>query len=630
MAASIIHRGPDGFGLYMADGCGMMSTRLAIVDLGGGWQPITNEDGTVVVVFNGEIYNHVELRPVLEARGHTFSTNCDTEVLVHLYEEHGDDLVTHLNGQFAFAIWDRRRRRLVAGRDRLGVRPLYYARGEDGLVFGSEVKALFASGEVAAAPDRTTLGEIASLWGVRAPRSPFEGVESLPPAHVLTFEKGKVTTRRYWTPPLLGDRSASDALPELEALLEDAVRIRLRADVPVGAYLSGGLDSSVTAALAQRHSPHRLRTFSVSFADPELDEAPFQEAVAKEIDSEHHVLHIQGPDLADALPQAVWHAEAPLVRTAPVPLMLLAQETRRAGITVVLTGEGADECFWGYDIFKETAVRAFCARAPESGVRPRLLDRLYPYQASSGGDMWRAFFLQAGKPDEPLFSHGPRMRLGARVADLFTAEQRAVLREDSALALEAAAAELPPVPRAAWVERETLLASYLLSAQGDRMACAHAVEGRFPFLDHRVWELAGSLRPSARLAGLREKAILRRAAASIVPAQAANRPKQPYRAPATSIFAGEGGGHPVLDALSHETVVGAGYFGADAVAGLKRRVLSGRAVSVRENMAFVFALTTQLWHDAFFRRLTLPAPRSTGDADVVLDQRGLEDADDDR
>ncbi len=384
MAAMLRHRGPDGYGLYRDDRIGLAHTRLSIVDLAGGAQPIHNEDRTVWVVFNGEIFNHVELRRELEARGHRFYTRSDTEVIVHGFEEWGAAAWEHFNGQFAFALWDDRERRLWLVRDPLGILPLHYARVDGRVVFASEAKALFATGYVPVRFDPHGIGEVFSLWSAPAPNTVFEGVQTVSPGTAVSFgERLHATTTAYWRPRIEESdgaprRSLDAVADDLEQQLSRAVQLRLRADVPVGAYLSGGLDSSVIAHLALAAKIGTLQTFSVRFENPAFDETPEQRRMAALLGTEHHEILCGDSDIRAALPEVVWQAETPLLRTAPVPLFLLSGLVRECGMKVVLTGEGADELLAGYSIFKEDKIRRFWARSPDSTARPALLARLHP------------------------------------------------------------------------------------------------------------------------------------------------------------------------------------------------------------------------------------------------------------
>jgi len=628
MAASIRHRGPDGYGFYTGQRVGFAHVRLSIVDIDGGAQPLTNEDGQVVVTYNGEIYNHPELRRELEARGHVFRTRSDTEILVHGYEEWGVDILQRLNGQFAFALYDRRTEVVFVARDRFGVRPFYYAQPNGSFYFGSEVKAILASEEVEASLDRRGLDEVFTFWAARPPRTAFAGIASLEPGTYGLLKDGALWLRRYYELDYPeAKEEPADVIERLDELMLRSVGMRLRADVPVGAYVSGGLDSSITAALASRASPHTLRTFSIGFDDPRFDESGFQRQVAEDVGSLHSTAAMNRDCIASSFADVLWHTETPILRTAPVPMYHLAKLTRERGIKVVLTGEGADELFLGYDLFKEDSVRRFCLRRPESTARQRLLDRLYPelIARGRGGEFWRRFFLESGSPSDPLFSHLPRFLLSARVKDFYTSEFRAGMGSVDVLA--ELRGSLPvryfgwsSLNKAAYLEMTTLLSPYLLSSQGDRMAMAHGIEGRFPFLDHHLYEFAASLPTGSRLRGLKEKEILRRWASRILPLRIKERRKQPYRAPDATTFFGPGSPEWVGDALSSDALKKVGIFSPTAVAGLIRRCGAGFVTGFRENQALVGVLSTQLWHRKFIETQYSVQPLAVSAADVVLSE----------
>ena len=627
MAASIRHRGPDGYGFFSGQHVGLAHVRLSIVDVAGGAQPMTNEDGQIVISYNGEVYNHLELRRELESRGHVFRTRCDTEVLVHGYEEWGVDMLHRLNGQFAFAIYDRERQLVFVARDRFGVRPLFYAQQNDDFFFASEIKAILATGEVDAALDPRGMDEILTFWAALPPRTAFAGIASLEPGTYGIWKSGALFLHRYYEldyPEATAE--PSDVVEQLDEIMLSSVGMRMRADVPVGAYVSGGLDSSITSCLAAKATPHALRSFSITFSDPRFDESAFQRQVADAVGSIHSVAAMRQNSIAETFPSVIWHAEAPLLRTAPVPMYQLAKLTKESGIKVVLTGEGADELFLGYDLFKEVSVRRFCLRRPESTGRQRLFDRLYPYlaESGSGGEFWRKFFLDAGSPNDPLFSHLPRFLLSSRVKDFYSPEFKAGLEGMDVIA--ELRAGLPTrffgwssLNQAAYLEMTTLLSSYLLSSQGDRMAMAHGVEGRFPFLDHRLFEFAAGLPTGSRLRGLREKEVLRRWASRILPDRIKDRGKQPYRAPDAPSFFGHGTPDWVRDHLSADALRRTGVFSPTSVSGLVRRCESGKATGFRENQALVGILSTQLWHQQFVEQSVDVEPLSVRSADVMMD-----------
>lgn len=629
MACSIRHRGPDGFGMALDRGAGLVSTRLAIFDIPGGWQPIEIAESGSTLVYNGEVYNHPELREELSARGESFKTTCDTEVVLKLLERDGLEALHRLNGQFAFAWWQPRERRLTLVRDRFGVRPLHYAALEDGtLVFGSEAKSIFASGEVDAEPDLRGVDDVFTLWGPRPPRTAFRGVSQVRPGGVVVWQEGRIVEERPWWTPSFDANGGPEG--DLEELLRDSVRLRLRADVPVGAYLSGGLDSSLIVALAQQETYHQLRTFSVAFHDPKYDERAHQEEVARALGTDHHVLEIGPAEIAGCFPEVVRHAETPLIRTAPAPLFLLSQEVRANDITVVATGEGADELFWGYDLFKEVVVRELHRTEPDRARE--LLDQMYGYLPAEArrGPAWDRFILETGEADDPIASHMTRATATSAVKAFYRPEIAAELGEGSSLnqlraALPDSFASWSSLERAAFLELTTLMEPNLLSAQGDRVAMAHGVEGRFPFLDHRVFEHAARLPSERKLAGLEEKVALRELAAELLPAEIAARPKQPYRAPEVAPFFEPGAPDWVEDSLSREALAETGIWDPQRVEGLVRRCKAGKATGFREGMALIGILSTQLWHKAFVGRGADAYPAETDAPRVKLERATAEE-----
>ena len=616
MIHTLHHRGPDGYGFFSDPLCGLAHARLSIIDLSDGHQPIHNEDRSVWVVFNGEIFNYIELREQLLRAGHRFYTKSDTEVIVHLYEQHGERFVDHLNGQFAIALWDRKRQKLVLARDRTGIRPLFHTRVNGRLAFASEIKALFALPEVPRALNLSAIGDVMTYWSALSPDTVFEGIQSLPPGHVLSIEQGRETLTRYWDWEFPEEapereRSAESYEEELRGLLTDAVRLQLRADVTVGAYLSGGLDSSAIAALVRKSHGKPLITFSIAFEDPEFDESAFQSTMAANLGTQHTSILCRKQDIAEIFPKVILHTESPILRTAPAPLLLLSKSVREHGLKVVLTGEGADEVFGGYDLFKEAQVRRFWARNPQSTWRPALLERLYPYLKHSPAAtraITRRFYGQGlERSDMATFAHEPRWATTRRSWQFFSREARAAIGERDAAEhvltrLPAGVADYLPMGRDQYVEAHTLLSGYLLSSQSDRVAMAHSVEGRFPFLDHRIIEFANQLPPSLKLRGLTEKYVLKRTVRDILPAEVVNRTKQPYRAPDSQSFYNDGAPVDyVEDLLSSERLRHAGYFDADAVRKLADKCRAGRAIGFSDNMAFVGVLSTMLLDESFIR-----------------------------
>jgi asparagine synthase (glutamine-hydrolysing) len=618
MLQAMRHRGPDATGIYTSDEAGLAHSRLSIIDLSGGHQPMHNEDRTIWVVFNGEIFNYPELRDELVRKGHQFYTQSDTEVIIHLYEEYDADVFKYLNGQFAIAIWDQNRRSLLMGRDRMGIRPFFYHEAPGRLHFASEIKALLTDPRLPRTLNRQTLADVFTCWTPVDPLTAFDDIHQLPPGHLAIFNADGLHIKRYWQLDFTeaGDpsRSQSSWAEELRALLLDAARIRLRADVPVGAYLSGGIDSTYISTLVKRNFNNQLNTFSVQFADKRFDESSFQQTAIGAIGTDHRAIQCTDDDIGSLFPQVVWHSEVPMIRTAPAPLMMLSGLVRQSNFKVVLTGEGADEIFAGYNIFKEAKIRRFWARHPESVCRPHLLKKLYPYifdnQSGRPNPFLIGFFKKGlDQTDSPIYSHMVRWQNTSQLKNFFLPGALPPDdRQDTFIAricdrLPSAFERWSPLSKAQYIESTLFLSNYLLSSQGDRMAMANSIEGRFPFLDHRVVELAARMPAKLRLNGLTEKFILKQIARDQVPAQLIDRPKQPYRAPISRCFMCARPPEYVHDLLSEASLKRAGYFDPAKVHRLteKCRQQDGRLVSERENMALVAILSAMLLDHQFIQ-----------------------------
>ncbi|EJN02158.1 asparagine synthase (glutamine-hydrolyzing) [Phyllobacterium sp. YR531] len=614
MVGEIAHRGPDENGIYVDQHAGLGHRRLSIVGLGDGQQPMTNAAGNLVISYNGEAFNYVELRDDLIAQGHVFRTTSDTEVILHLYEEMGPDCVKKINGDFAFALWDKKRRRMMLARDRMGVRPLFYTWYNGTIFFASEAKSLLTVPGIEGDIDTYALDQIFTLWAPITPRTIFKNIFELQPAHSMLVEGEVCKTVPYWNLQYPDRDSASparsedDVAEELLHLLTDATRIRLRADVPVGSYLSGGLDSSAVSAIAAKIAPNRLRTFSIGFDSAEHDETSFQMEMVESLGTNHSTLICSGNDIANIFPAVITHAERPILRTAPAPLYLLSNLAKSEGYKVVLTGEGADEVFAGYDIFREAKVRRFCASQPNSRVRPNLFKKLYPYLNSlkqQSPEYLAAFFGTAADDlGDPLHSHRPRFRGTAATKMFFSQELQTALKgydatEDLASGLPIDFARWHPLHQAQYLETSLLLPGYILNCQSDRMAMAHGVEGRFPFLDHRLVEFASRIPVGMKLKGLAEKHILKRAVRNLVPQNITARPKQPYRAPDSRSFVRGAIPDYVRESMSVAAVSDIGLFNPVAVSKLFEKCAHGIHAGYRDDSAFVGILSTQIWHQTF-------------------------------
>lgn len=614
MMGRLQHRGPDGSG-YLRDHRAVLGhTRLSLIDFAGGAQPIGNEDGSLWVTFNGEIFNYVEIGDELRARGHVFTTRSDTEVIVHAFEEWGTDCFNRFNGQWAIGLWDRRAQRLTLARDRMGVRPLYYHLAPGRIAFASEVKALFADPTVSRELDPAGLDQVLTYWSTVAPRTPFTGIAQLPPGHVGYFDDTGFRSEPYWQidfPPRGEEpgQSLDENAERLRELVIRATRLRFeRSDFPVGAYLSGGIDSAVTAAAIRHFTDADLATFSLRFADSEFDEGSYQQQMVEQLGTDHRAIEVSNSDIAEVFPQVVWHAEAPLLRTAPAPLFLLSKLVRSSGYKVVVTGEGADEVLGGYDIYREAKVREFWARDPDSAVRGRAAELLYPWMARNPGKapaFARGFFGQDLDPDDPALSHRPRWNSTSALKTMLTAGMRAAMADavepEVTTRMPTDAKGWDSLSRAQWLEMTTLLPGYILASQGDRMLMANSVEGRFPFLDRDVIEFANALPARHKLYGLDEKFLLKQAFADLVPASILKRPKQPYRAPDSASFF-FGGSSPAWleEVLAPESLLGAGIFDPRQVAGLIAKAKArGGSFGNTDNMRVVAVVSIQLLYSQF-------------------------------
>ncbi len=609
MLRSIRHRGPEGSGIYQSDLVSFGNTRLAFVDLEAGQQPLSNETGTIWLTCNGEIFNHTELRRQLTPR-HTFKTQCDVEVILHLYEEHGVEGFKQLNGQYSFALWDSINRKFILCRDRLGICPFFYTFIGETLYFASEIKALLTIPEIPREPDLSVMQDIWTFWTPLPGKTAFKNIFEVLPAYHYTLEFGKrdIKKERYWQLDFTeGKWSEETAKEAFSSIFDDAVKIRLKADVPIASYLSGGVDSSVIGAFAN-HYASELHTFSITFQHPDYDESEYQLQVARHLGTIHHITRCTADDLASALPKMVWHTEVPQLRAGPISMLPLSENVNRHGLKAVLTGEGADEFFMGYDIFKETAVRQFMARNPGSAMRRSLVRRLYPYLPERDKLRGLELAMQEGleHTDDVLFSHMFRWNSTARLQGYFHPEVRAGL---AARPIEERLSGILPPGFRNWsspqqaqtLEIMTFMTPYLLSSQGDRVAMANGIEGRFPFLDHRLIEFANSLPQTLKLRSLKQdKYVLRRVAETMLPDEIAKRTKFPYRAPIQDIFKSKSFDN-ISDLLSEKQLNKTGLFSTQAAQKLLNKARAGQMASEMEQMALMGIVTTQLWHHTFIQ-----------------------------
>ena len=613
MLAAIAHRGPDGTGYVVDDRCGIGTTRLSVIDIEAGTQPLPDASGRYWLSYNGEIYNYPELRQELEAAGCVFRTHSDTEVLLQAWLRWGPACLPRLNGGFAFALYDRERDELVLARDRYGKRPLFYAPQGDGLLFASEMKAFLPFPGFAFEHDPHQLASIVAVWTPLPEQSGFRGIHAVPMGHWLRVTKDGVAQARYDTlrfDAAVAVHSEAEALDLIRQRLRESVALRLRSDVEVGVYLSGGIDSSIVALLAGEASNHPLSTFSVEFEDRQYDESSQQRQMADLLGSRHQGVTIGHRDIVDHFPAAAWHAELPAFRSAFVPMYLLSRRTHDAGIKVVLSGEGADEAFLGYDIFKETLLRRQWQTLDAQERRERLA-RLYPHLDHYGPQDLAAItglYQQFGEERMPgLFSHELRFQNGRFSARLLRGAGDPFAAISRLVAAEPGYAALSPVHKAQWLEFRTLLAGYLLSTQGERMSLAHGVENRCPFLDPAVVELASSV--NLRFDdGFDEKRLLRKAFRERLPAAIVEQRKFPYRAPDSAAFADCRPDYLEL-LLSEGELAKIPFLDARFARALTAKVMAAKAseISTKENQAFIFLLSMVLQHRYFVQRAGVPA-----------------------
>jgi asparagine synthase (glutamine-hydrolysing) len=619
MAAALVHRGPDEQGTVEEPGLGLAARRLSIVGLTDGSQPVANEDGSVLVVFNGEVFEYPELRAELETHGHRFATHCDTEILPHLWEEYQEGMFGRLRGQFAFALWDRRRWRLVLARDRLGICPLYWARQGDWLLFASEVKSLFASGMVEPRADSRGIDQLFTFFALPGPTTCFQGVRLLTPGHYLSVqlggpgEPGRVSEHAYWEMDFpdrgdeaarSGDRATTAELVErFEALLLRAVEVRLRADVPVVAYLSGGVDSSLVLAMAARLRGESPPTFTIRIPSPGLDETRPASLAARHTGSRPVVVRCGSEEILGAYPRLIRAAECPVSDTCCAALLLLAREVHSRGYKVALTGEGADELLAGYPWYKlhkllgcldvipglplsQLARRAFLRLAGAAVPRDQLRSA---HRAVCGHPAWLDVYNLIGLSRHYFFSADMRDALrGYEPLDDLGLNRDRLRRWH-------------PLHQSLYLGLRVHLPGLLLSLGGDRVAMHSSVETRYPFLDEDVVFFLSKLHPRWKLRGLTEKYLLRLVAERWLPKNIAWRPKAMFRAPFTA-FAADPAPAFVHQLMNDEALRRTGYFDPEAVRHWRqafRRLhpLSLRRVPVEIGLAGVLA--TQLWHQMF-------------------------------
>jgi asparagine synthase (glutamine-hydrolysing) len=611
MLRSFSHRGPDESGIYHSSTATIGNVRLSIIDLQTGQQPLADITGRYWIVFNGEIFNYIELREELEKKDVRLKTRSDTEVLVNLYAMYGKSCLSMLNGQFAFAIWDKKKEELFLARDRVGIRPLFYTIANGVFYFASEIKSLFRNPELTRELDPQSLSQIYTFWTALTPETAFKDIFELSPGHFMTFGRNGLKTEKFWElniGPMRADLSLPDALEQFHELFTSAVRIRLRADVEVAAYLSGGLDSTTTVAYIRDIEPGVLNTFSIGFEDKDFDESKYQEEAVRYLNTNHQSITCSSKEIAEAFPRVVWHSETPLTRTAPTPMLFLSKLVRDNNIKVVITGEGSDEILAGYDIFREAVIRQFWSRQPGSSLRPMLLKRIYPdipHLRNASPNILKMFFgYKLEDTGNPLYSHLLRWNNSNQIKKHFSDNIKASVNgydplEDLSGKLPQDFNDWSTLAKAQWLETTVFMSGYLLSSQGDRMAMANSVEGRYPFLDYRVIEFCSSLPDRLKLNGTNEKYLLKKLMTGRIPDSIVKRPKQPYRAPISSVFLAKNKPDYVNEMLSESMIRKAGVFNAGSVTGVLEKIQKSTTASEMENMVLTSVISTHLLYHQF-------------------------------
>jgi asparagine synthase (glutamine-hydrolysing) len=611
MLHSISYRGPDESGIYHSPCSTLGSVRLSIIDIEGGQQPLSDPSERYWIVFNGEIFNYKELRLDLEKRGCTFKTNSDTEVLIQLYIVHGKKCLGLLNGQFSFAIWDKFNEEVFVARDRVGIRPFFYNVSYGVFSFASEIKALFQQKNLSREFNIESLSQVYTYWTTISPNTAFKGIFELPPGHFGTYNRNGLVIEKFWDLDFSYtdlNISFQDAMDKFHELFSDAVRIRLRADVEVAAYLSGGIDSSATVAYIKDIEPGVLNTFSIGFDEKEFDESDFQNEAAKYFGTAHKSMICTSEDISDSFKKVIWHSEIPILRTAPAPMLLLSELVRKNKIKVVVTGEGSDEILAGYDIFKEAKIKRFWASQPNSKIRPLLFKKLYPYLTQMkdlSPNMLRMFYgYKLEDVDNPFYSHLLRWNNANHIKKHFSENIKNELLDYSVLG--ELLKRLPEnfdswnqLAKSQWLETTVFMSGYLLSSQGDRMGMANSVEGRYPFLDYRVIEFCSSLPSEYKLKGLNEKYLLKRLLKNKIPERILNRQKQPYRAPIQNVFLSKDSPEYIKSMLSESYFRKAGIFNYDSVSGLISKIAKSGTSSEIDNMVLSSVISTHLLYYQF-------------------------------
>ena len=604
MCDAMRHRGPDDEGFYVEGNVGLGMRRLSVIDLSTGQQPISNEDGSIWIVFNGEIYNFAQLRTELEGRGHEFSTSTDTEVIVHAYEDYGPRCVEKLNGMFAFAIWDARERKLVLARDRVGIKPLYYYAGAQCLIFGSEIKAILEHAQVPRELDLEALDAFLTFEYVPAPMSMFKGIRKLPPGHVAILQNGHVELQRYWDiEPEECDASEEELQHSLYELLKDAVRMRLVSDVPLGAFLSGGIDSSTIVCMMSEVMDRPVKTFSIGFDDPSYNELRYAKTVAEYFGTDHQELVVR-PDIVQLVESLVGFIDEPLADVSIFPTYLVSQLARR-DVTVALSGDGGDELFAGYDWYVADRIDRYYRWLPNrlrTRWIPAVVDRIPSMSQKKGVVNKLKRFVEGSVLPANLRHYRWNTFLTEDRKDmLYTEELRASVCHQSPFSKFANILEASPDADPLWQVQQADINTFLVDdilVKVDRMSMANSLEVRTPFLDHRVVQFAAGLPSRMRLRGLTTKYILKKSMVGKLPPEVLTRGKEGFSIPIKNWLRQEL--QPLMhDVLSPQRISQGGFFNVAAVERLKTEHLNGTANHSHQLWPLMIF---EIWREMYLRR----------------------------
>ncbi|HLA11562.1 MAG TPA: asparagine synthase (glutamine-hydrolyzing) [Pyrinomonadaceae bacterium] len=617
MCRIITHRGPDDQGVMVKTGVALGMRRLSIIDLARGHQPMSGEDGSVTIVFNGEIYNFQELKPNLEVRGHRFQTHSDTEAIVHAYEEFGPECLKDLRGMFAFAIWDENSRTLFIARDRAGKKPLYYTTTPNGtFVFGSELKALLEHPDVERQIDAEALDAYFTLGYVPDPLSIFQNIQKLPPGHYLNFKGGQVTVKQYWDFDFQSgeSRSEEDYLDELGVLLDESVRLRLISDVPLGAFLSGGIDSSTVVGLMARHMGQPVKTFSIGFHEDSYNELKYARLTAEKFGTDHHEFFVT-PDICEVVDELVWHFDEPFADSSAIPTYMVSK-LARDHVTVVLSGDGGDELFAGYTRYAVERKRGGFERLPKplrEGLMRPLSQRL-PHATWGRNYLHNVSLDPVSRYLDSVSVFTSLNRRSLYTSDFSQKLGRGGYAGSLFYGLAGKVKSNEPLDRLLYLDSKTYLPGDILT-KVDRMSMAVSLEARAPLLDHKLIEFVTRIPSSLKLAGLETKHLLKRAVKDLVPPEILNRPKQGFGVPIQE-WINQQLRSRIRDTLSDARTRQRGYVDSRYVEVLLDEHERGR----RDHSMRLWSLVMlELWHRQFFDECQKPpkSPKSTIEGSVL-------------